>query len=491
MLSATQLADLTRCNHRVFLDANGDATERLPASPERQRVWQEGREHEARIVEGLAITRIAGATYEERIAGTVALMRTGADLIYHALLASGDLVGEPDLLKRVDHTTVLGNFGYVPVDVKNGRATKSTESGTTKPAYAVQLGAYAELLEGVQGWRPSEGFIVDQHGVWQPVDLAGAATLYQDVRSRFEAVRDGREETIPGWNNECPECAWKEHCLRVMTERDDLTLMPGIGIPKREKLFAIGIRTRADLASAAPENLAAVKGLGKQALLWPLRARAMRTGEPVLREPWMAPDVEYEFSYDVENTPGFVYLHGLLLRKTGGQHFGEPTFADADFGTFDPVCAVHPETEEEVWRTFLDKLDDWTSRGSFVVYIYSPVERRFLRQLKSAYGGSSALDRFEAQIVDLWQVVKRCVVLPTGGDGLKAVATHIGFHWRDATPGGAQSMTWWGEYWKDPVANAVQRDRVLVYNEDDVRATLAIRDWLTTVSGGGATIRNP
>jgi predicted RecB family nuclease len=35
-----------------------------------------------------------------------------------------------------------------------------------------------------------------------------------------------------------------------MTEHDDVTLMAGIGTAKREKLFTIGIRTRADLAAA-------------------------------------------------------------------------------------------------------------------------------------------------------------------------------------------------------------------------------------------------
>lgn len=32
MASATNLADFTRCAHRVFLDANGDATEILPSA---------------------------------------------------------------------------------------------------------------------------------------------------------------------------------------------------------------------------------------------------------------------------------------------------------------------------------------------------------------------------------------------------------------------------------------------------------------------------
>jgi predicted RecB family nuclease len=255
--------------------------------------------------------------------------------------------------------------------------------------------------------------------------------------------------------------------------------MAGIGEPKREKLFTIGIRTVADLAVADADEVVKVRGLGKAARLWPLRARAVKTGQPVLIEPWAPPVVDYELSYDVENTPApFVYLHGLLLRKSGGKPFSQPGFGETDFGTFDPVCATHPETEAEVWARFMEKVEDWTSRGTFVVYIYSPHERGVLRRLKRLYGGSEALERFEEGIIDLCKAVKRSVVLPTDGDGLKTVAAQIGFHWRDKTPGGQQSITWWNEYWADPEGNASLRDRVLAYNEDDVRATFAIRDWL-------------
>ena len=61
---------------------------------------------------------------------------------------------------------------------------------------------------------------------------------------------------------------------------------------------------------------------------------------------------------------------------------------------------------------------------------------------------------------------------------LKAIAKWIGFRWRDTDPGGALSMAWWAEYIADPVGKAALRDRVIAYNEDDVRATFADRDWL-------------
>lgn len=80
--------------------------------------------------------------------------------------------------------------------------------------------------------------------------------------------------------------------------------------------------------------------------------------------------------------------------------------------------------------------------------------------------------------IDLRSEVRRCLVLPTDGESLKTVAKLAHFAWRDDDPGGGQSIAWWAEYWANPAAKAAARDRVLRYNEDDVRASFVVRDWL-------------
>ena len=67
------------------------------------------------------------------------------------------------------------------------------------------------------------------------------------------------------------------------------------------------------------------------------------------------------------------------------------------------------------------------------------------------------------------------------GLGLKVVAHKgAGFSWRDEEPGGLASQSWFNEAvdGPSPEARAAARDRVLEYNEDDVRATLAVREWI-------------
>ena len=94
-----------------------------------------------------------------------------------------------------------------------------------------------------------------------------------------------------------------------------------------------------------------------------------------------------------------------------------------------------------------------------------------------------------AEWVDVHAELKRLFV-PTGSLRLKSVAAALGFSWRDPEPGGENSMAWYLAGVDPAVGPPSGRGdesmklRVLHYNEDDVRATLAVRRWLS--ENGGA-----
>lgn len=101
-----------------------------------------------------------------------------------------------------------------------------------------------------------------------------------------------------------------------------------------------------------------------------------------------------------------------------------------------------------------------------------------------AVGMRDAVAAFVAggEFVDLLQVLR--TQLESGGsNGLKAIAPRAGFAWRDEEPSGDLSMLWHrmavggdGEE-----ADAARR-RLLDYNEDDVRATAAVRRWMRSTT---------
>ena len=59
------------------------------------------------------------------------------------------------------------------------------------------------------------------------------------------------------------------------------------------------------------------------------------------------------------------------------------------------------------------------------------------------------------------------------GYGLKVMAPAHGFSWGDADPSGLNSIDWYIEALETGDPNLIER--ILTYNHDDCRATLALR----------------
>ncbi len=488
-LTASDIASMTRCPHRVYMDRFGNPAERVPYPEFLQILWESGRLHEYEVVSGLDFVSPAGDDLQSRSQSTLQLMSNGAPLIYHAVLGSDELTGEPDLLKRVEHPSRLGAHSYVPVKIKAGRAWEDPKAKTpkAKPHYIAQLCAYAELLGVVQGVTPTTGYVIDSEGDWVPLDLTTFWSEYGQLRETGKRLAAGEQRTLAGKKAACDQCVWFDVCDRDIRNRDDVTLVAGVGDSHRGKLAEVGVRTVRELANAEPSLLITVKGIGPAfAQRWTRQARVQKVTSAEIREPWAAPAARFDVSYDIEDfmLDGTVYLHGLLLRPAAATRFGEPTHAPTDFGRYDGICATAGESEETVWRRFLERLEELDALGDYVVYVYTSHDRTHLARLRSHYGSSAALDHFADRFVDLYQVARDHFVFPTESTGLKSLAAFCGFTWRDSDPGGSQSIAWWAYYLEDPIGNAALRDRVIAYNEDDVRASLALRDWMERTSSG-------
>ena len=119
---------------------------------------------------------------------------------------------------------------------------------------------------------------------------------------------------------------------------------------------------------------------------------------------------------------------------------------------------------------------------SLRAYCYSQgAENGQLRRLAALCGVAEDVEGFlqSDQWVDLLPIVKSQLV--TGrGMGLKKVAPITGFAWRGPDVGGQVAMVTYTEATSDPdeAVRAEARRWILNYNEDDVRATAALREWL-------------
>jgi predicted RecB family nuclease len=108
------------------------------------------------------------------------------------------------------------------------------------------------------------------------------------------------------------------------------------------------------------------------------------------------------------------------------------------------------------------------------VFHYSHPERTYLSRVLGEEQATDLLDRF----VDLLPIV-RGNFFGVAGLSIKQTAPAFGFHWRDDDPGGLQSQVWLDHArTADGADAAAWRERILAYNEDDVRATAALRAGL-------------
>ena len=121
---------------------------------------------------------------------------------------------------------------------------------------------------------------------------------------------------------------------------------------------------------------------------------------------------------------------------------------------------------------------DWlvTNHPTAEVFHYGHVERthatRILRGHLFSYAGTVA---DPSTWVDMLPATRNCLQ-SRSGLGLKVVATKgAAFSWRDEDPGGLASQDWLDAA---RAGDSASRQRILNYNEDDVRATLAVRRWL-------------
>jgi predicted RecB family nuclease len=246
-----------------------------------------------------------------------------------------------------------------------------------------------------------------------------------------------------------------------------------------------GVRTFADLAdlprSTALYTDATMAALPEQI---DLARAALGPASTYLRrgvETMLLPRADVEVDVDMENVEQGVYLWGALVSDRTKPDF-TPRYTA--FATWDPLDPdVELQNSLRFWEWLAAVRSEAEHKGlSFRAYCYNAsAENTYLRRLGVAGGISDEVAAFirSDQWVDLLKVID-AHLMTGGGLGLKKVAPIAGFSWSVEDPGGDASML----HYDRAVAGADEYERehartwLLTYNQGDVEATLAIRDWL-------------
>jgi predicted RecB family nuclease len=487
LITASMLYNLVQCPHRLYLDLYEDPDKRDPESIFLQLLWERGTFYEQKVVMDLTLeyTDLGGRPTEERENLTREAMEQGVELIYGGRIRTGNLLGDPDLLKRQ-------GSGYIAGDIKSGvgeEAASGESEGRPKRHYAVQLAFYTDILErlGVSAGRFP--FIWDVHGeevlydLGTPLGKRNAISLWNFYEACFaQATRilKREDETTPALVSACKLCHWRSLCITRLVEHDDLSLIPMLGRSKRDALLPY-VKTVHALAHMNIEELiigdkSVIQGISAESLgKFHLRARLQksRDGKPVVTQIPRLPMVDRELFFDIETDPmrDVCYLHGFVERKD----------MDSRSERYVAFFADSP-TEGDEKQAFREAWEYVRAFGPCVIYFYSKYERTWWYRLQERYPEIATREQIvemfdPSRAIDLYtDVVRACTEWPTRDYSIKTLARCLGFRWRDTNPSGAESIEWYYRWVEN--GDCSIKERILQYNEDDCRATRVLLDGI-------------
>ena len=484
-ITGSMLYDMIQCEHRPYMDVFANPDLRESPDPFAELLWEAGQTHEDDVMAAMGLTFVSCASYDiaERESQTLAAIKAKATLIYGGRISSGDLLGEPDLLR-------WDGKGYVAGDIKSGAGLDP--QGYLKKDYGVQVALYTDILErlGIASTRTPFIIDVDSNEILYDLDaLQGKRSpwsiwgIYKKTADNARYVISGKGSTLPACSAKCKQCHWQSACLTTLESSDDLTLLNGLGRAQRNKLIGtfsdIPNLAKASVGGFIKGSKTSIPGIGA-GVLTKLHERAKHIttpgAQPYKTGPIILPSepIELFFDIEVDTMRDFCYLHGFVERRGGisGKETFIRFFADQ----------VDPKDEEQVFR---DAYTFMTLQPDCAIFYYAPYEWTTYRKLQAKYPGvcsASDIDRlFERpETVDLYtDIVKKLTEWPTRDMTIKTLAQFLGFKWRDANPSGAASIRWFDDWIS--TSDPGMKQRILDYNEDDCVATRVVLERLLTL----------
>jgi hypothetical protein len=359
----------------------------------------------------------------------------------------------------------------------------------------------------------------------------------RDIALHTQRRIDGEDlqpKVEPAWISECATCPWRDVCRAELVAVDHVTLLPGstwdryvehrrrdvltrrdaalLDVPtaiavdclsdamwrkleesergrplidvldkRPEVAAAFGVDTCGELLARIDERTASYR-TARVGKLLPLidDARVAVAGVPHRRRgvatldlPAAAVEVDIDMECDQQ---GLNYLWGVLPTVAGER---------GDYVAIDSYDDLTDEVEGAVFLRLLEHLAALRAEatrlgGAVRVYHWTAAELTAMRRMvkKAAVPGLPTPDELEEMIAAEWvdlAVVHRNAVLTGRGNGLKDVATAIGFAWDVDDPGGDVSML---QHAAAVTGDAAAVEWLRTYNRSDVLGTYEVRRWL-------------
>jgi len=497
LVSSDLLLHFQRCRRRAFLDTYGDDRRKAPSENFLLKLREDSQAYRELELSEYPYVQpdYDRGRWHDAVARTLELMQAGTPCIYRgAIAANWDadamLLGKPDLLVRVDVPSELGNWSYICKDIRFGKRPKLD--------YQIVAIFNSFVLASVQGaWPETAEIALRDRGVHRVDFQHRRHEALKTIAECIETLRDRREPDLFLSRQKCSLCQWHGDCHRIALHSRHLSLLPGVTPNRYGQLEALRLQTIDDVLDLPFDRLALAVGFESADRIYrqaraslsdvaiPLALPVELAGDlaalqQVLADPSVNflpdsiaperaiadfPDADIELHFDIEAEPDrdVDFLFGVLAvdRRTGA-------------ATFHEFLAETPEAEGEAWNEFVSFV---LSHPDAPIYHFCDYEVKTIARMAQRYG--TPLRQWRAiadRCVDLHWWATQTVAMPVESYSLKAMARWLGFEWRDSEANGAQCICWYNDWLE--TGDRRDLDRIVLYNEDDCRATYRLKVWL-------------
>ncbi|MBW2541011.1 MAG: TM0106 family RecB-like putative nuclease [Deltaproteobacteria bacterium] len=433
-------------------------------------LYDRHRMQQGNVWEGRYVAENFPAAYEvesrwglEAVRETIGAMLAGESIIHGGALwlLGEDVYGKADVLVRCDgHASDLGDFHYRVKEVKN--------SSEVKKHHRLQAAVYTWVLGELQGYRPESFDIVLREGAGEhTIAYEAAADSMHESLATWREIRDGHMHPEPrGYDS--TSSPWRQYANRILSERNDIALLPDVGPATAINLRRRGFPTTDEILALGADRCAAEFRRDHHYY----HALALREGRPVFR-PGESPFIlrrERLVYFDVEDTST---LDGAIVTRPHIYMLGAAT-PDGETQIF---TARGEDDEVRMWTDFLDWLGD---PADVALYCWTMYEAGKMRQAAADHPDLEArLGAAEAALIDLKAQVKCRPFFPVTSYSIKAVAPVCGFDWGQGDVDGMSAQVLYLDWLRsgdDAIIAKVEQ-----YNREDVLAMLAVDRYVTAM----------
>ncbi|MFZ0667396.1 MAG: TM0106 family RecB-like putative nuclease [Acidimicrobiales bacterium] len=536
-VSASDLSNFLACRYLTHLDhevARGARSAPAEFDLGFLDLVKRGEEHEKAVLQdfvdkGYTVAEVGAANDDvvEAVSRTMAAIRSGVDVIYQAALTrSGDmgkvdLIGRPDFLIRtellLDEKSESNDRDspYEVVDAKLARSAKVRALLQTTFYSALlsdMLNAQPRRMHLVLGTRGRESFQVKEFAAYER-QTRRLLDEFMTVGLDGTSVDDLYPEPV----EQCAICRWSVECTKKRRADDDLSLVAGMTAHQRSAMKSVGISARRQFAVTA--SLPKLDHVGSEGLQRAqLQARLQVQSEDEGK-------IEYQLLPVETDDDGNPLNRGLLILPTpapgdlffdieGARYWSDD---DKEFGlqylfgfvdtaqlgadgrpAYTPIWAYDRPGEKTAFEAAVDFIvERRNSNPELHVYHYNHYEPTSIESLSDFHQTrqevvGNLMGRFATReddvddlfrqgvFVDLYKAVRQGMRIGVESYSIKRLEPVCGYERQVDLKEASSQLIAFEVALDDGTASSelAASEVVAGYNEDDCRATLALRDWL-------------